>query len=170
MIDFLLNADNDFSLEPSKKHTPFVWQFTCGPTFRFQFDIGKDYRPRTQAGFRWQFYTEPKPDTRQKVPGVTGNQELAQNIKIVLQTELGEIPGQTEFGSLLAQYKHAELGSEQNLENIEAVVTEIAGGILNKDITVQAIVEPSWDAGYFYRNNISIYIYADGTEFCRFVL
>lgn len=171
MIDFELNKKDDIFFTYKPKLEPLRIQFTMSeyPTLRIQFSTDKE-SSKVSAPFLIKFYTDESFDSSVSASCVTGNPELAQNIKIALQTELGELPDGT-FGSELYTYTHKDITNENNLNEIADITESIAYDITGEEITANVVAEKNDDAGFFYGQNITIYLYTTtGNEICRFTL
>lgn len=170
MIDFKLNKTDDVFFEHKKRQHPFSLRFAVSkqPVFRLSFSTDAEYK-NDISSFRISFYTNEPYDDAVSIGTITGNPELAQNIKIALQTELGELPDMT-FGSELYLYKHKDITNNENLAAIEEIASDIASGIVGEDVTASAVAERNDDAGYFYGQSVTIYLYTNGDELCRFTL
>lgn len=171
MIDFKLNKKDDIFFEHKPKLKPLCIQFAVSeyPTLRIQFSSDKESIKKTSS-FNINFYTEEPFDSSKSISCVYDNEELAQNIKIALQTELGELPDGS-FGSELYSYKHEDITNEDNLTEIANIAETIAYDITGEDITAEAVSENNDDAGFFYGQNVTIYLYTtNGKEICRFTL
>lgn len=171
MIDFELNKKDDVFFKYKSKLKPLELQFSVSEllALRIQFSTDSEYKKKT-APFCIKFYTDEPFDDSVSLAYVTGNPELAQNIKIALQTELGELPDDT-FGSELYSYKHKDITLKDNLNEIENIAEVVASDIVGTHVTAEAVAENNDDAGYFYGQNVTIYLYTTtGKEICRFTL
>ncbi len=173
MIDFKLNKTDDVSFSRTKSSKKLHIQFTTAgyPVFHVRFTTDKEQAPMaTDHAFHIQFYTAEKEDETYSLDTIIDNEELAQNIKIALQTELGELPD-TSFGSELYSYKHKDITSKDNLSAIRQIAEQTATDIVGLPVTARVVSENNDAAGYFYGQNITIYLSTTaGIEICRFTL
>ncbi len=172
MIDFELNKKDDVTFRYKSKLKPLRIQFAVSdyPALRIQFSSDIEHSKIT-APFKIKFYTDEPVDNSVSLSYITGNAELAQNIKIALQTELGELANDSTFGSELYTYKHSDITDKNNLNEIASIAEMIASDIIGSEVTANVIVENNEDAGYFYGQNVTIYLYTTtGNEICRFTL
>lgn len=173
MIDFKLNKTDDVSFSRTKSSKKLHIQFTTAgyPVFHVRFTTDKEQTSiATDHAFHIQFYTTEKEDETYSLDTLVDNEELAQNIKIALQTELGELPD-TSFGSELYSYKHKDITSKDNLSVIKQIAEQTATDIVGLPVTARVVPENNDAAGYFYGQNITIYLSTTaGIEICRFTL
>lgn len=173
MIDFKLNKTDDVSFSRTKSSKKLHIQFTTAgyPVFHIRFTTDKEQVPiATDHAFHIQFYTTEREDETYSLDTIVNNEELAQNIKIALQTELGELPD-TSFGSELYSYKHKDIANKDNLSVIKQIAEQTATDIIGLPVTARVVSENNDAAGYFYGQNITIYLSTTaGIEICRFTL
>lgn len=133
MIDFLLNTDrDDIVLEQSNRSNTLKIQFTVAEAskkLKIQFFIETIARIKPTINplkikFEIQNQEDPYINKAVKSLKICQNNEdyFIQQLMIKLKTELGEIPGYSDFGSTLVEYRHKDKFDKTNLLKIKEIV------------------------------------------------
>ncbi len=169
-MDFAITSSGDLILEEFNELKKFKLSFRMsenkGFNLRFSTPNQLDYIEKKQ--FKLSFTNKKTSSNTYKASSVDSVQEKAQQIRIALTTERGELLKRIRVGSKLYMIKHENLHDSQNLRLIEDITKEALKDILNENITIMA--KPEKSTGNFYCSNISVYIYYENHLIFKFYI
>lgn len=168
-MDFKISNSGDLVLEEKtrSKQLELMFRVSEVPGLEISFHILNEKAPIENKGLKLTFDVMKDSDLSQNAKVIRDIEEKIQLIKIALMTELGELVNKPGLGSLLKLYKHKDIHSTSNLNNIETTVMNVVQKILD-DPTVKVI--PQNGAGNLYFHNVSIYIYENKVQIFKFYI
>lgn len=168
-MDFKIGNTGDLVLENKARSSQLEVTFRVSkhPGLEVSFHILNEKKPIKNKGLKFTFDVTKDSDLSQNAKVIRDIEEKIQLIRITLMTELGELVNKPGLGSLLKLYKHKDIHSEENLNEIKSTVLKCIEGILDEP-SVKAI--PQNGAGNLYFHNVSIYIYENKTQIFKFYL
>lgn len=168
-MDFQISASGDLVMEERarSKQLEIAFRVSKSPGIEVSFHVLNEKTPIENKGLKFTFDVTKDSDLSQNVKVIREIEEKIQLIQIALMTELGELVNKKGLGSLLRLYKHTDIHSEVNLNQIKASVLNAIQKILDEP---SVKVVPQNGVGNLYFHNVSIYIYENKTQIFKFYL
>ena len=165
MIDFLLSEAGDLVLTERSASEQLRIKFYIGeqPGLRLSFFANLEQPTYTNANFCLSFMTAlPEAETVHAAAVVYDRDALAQNIRIRIDTELGELLVRPEVGSLVQAIRHKQMYDLINMTSLETAIKNAIYPVL-PDAVVK--VKAELGTGNFFCQHINVYIYMDDMLF-----
>lgn len=168
-MDFQISASGDLVMEEKtrSKQLELTFRVSEAPGIEVSFHILNEKTPIENKGLKFTFDVTKDSDLSQNVKVIRDIEEKVQLIQIALMTELGELINKQGLGSLLRLYKHTDIHSETNLNQIKSSVLNAVQRILDEP-SVKAV--PQNGTGNLYFHNVAIYIYENKTQIFKFYI
>jgi phage baseplate assembly protein W len=168
-MDFEITPSGDLVLEDKTrgKQLEVTFRVSKFPGLGISFHILNEKAPIENKGLKFTFDVTKDSELSQNVKVIRDVEEKIQLIQIALMTELGELVNNPGVGTLLKLYKHKDIHSETNLNNIKATVLKAVQNVLDEP---SVRVVPQNGAGNLYFHNVSIYIYESKAQIFKFYI
>ncbi|MEK5433959.1 hypothetical protein MKY88_24465 [Lysinibacillus sp. FSL R7-0073] len=168
-MDFKVSNSGDLVLEKKtrSRQLELTYRISEVPGLDISFHVLNGKVPIANKGLKLSFDVMKDSDLSKNAKVIRDVEEKIQLIRIALITELGELVNKPGLGSLLKLYKHKDIHSISNLNNIKETVMNVVQSILENP-KVKAV--PQNGAGNLYFHNVSIYIYENKVQIFKFYI
>ena len=172
MIDFKLNDIGDIEIGSSYNSPMLNLSFCINAqnVLKLSFDTvtqedTNNINDALNLSFNTMLYAT---DELYKINDITEDEEFEQEIRIRLNTQLGEIKNRDTIGSLLYTELHSDLNTDKGIALIEEMAKNALSDIWD-NVTVTAKVERNEDAKSFYLQSITLYL-TDGDSSYTYII
>ncbi len=160
MSDLMLSENGDLIFIEDKSSDRFLnimFSISPLPVLRLKFNIENCIKNiRGDNSLSIKFKTTHISNSNKKAMVITGAQELAQTLRIRLETAKGELSNRLSVGSELENMRHKPLFSETSKKEVIKIVKAAINDIA-PDVSIK--VSPNVDKTVSYSQRMDIYIY-----------